>query len=195
MMKKIALSNRFKVTLFSNIIPYNKRCDIQSQCGQSAQKLLNVLHTFHSQNANSDLYCESEEAIEVRRRVMRILDLSSDIDGTDETYHNVGHTNKCINKDLDQKYLSQYKCNTFALMILEEAILQFEEFKCYGSQGRGMTFINNQILNSLETLINEMKSSEYKSQIGIDFIDERIQLFKLKFRGNGVEYLKQLYKK
>jgi len=191
----INISNRYRIHFFSNIIPYNKRCDPQSQCAQSARKLLSVLRAFHSRNPTMELYDDNVAAVHAKRVVMEILDLCMEPETETETYHQVegGAMNQLRYYSKD-RFLSTYKCNILALMILEEAILQFEDFNKYEMGSTGSSVVETMLMGSLETLIQELKSSDYKSKIDVEVLDERLQLFQLKFKGEGIEFLKRLSK-
>jgi len=142
-----------------------------------------------------ELYDDNVAAVHAKRVVMEILDLCMEPETETETYHQVegGAMNQLRYYSKD-RFLSTYKCNILALMILEEAILQFEDFNKYEMGSTGSSVVETMLMGSLETLIQELKSSDYKSRIDVEVLDERLQLFQLKFKGEGIEFLKRLSK-
>jgi hypothetical protein len=99
-----------------------------------------------------------------------------------------------------ERYLSHYKVNVFALMILEEAILQFQESNshaiCNGViDKQQLTSLDSKIIDSLEFIFDQYKACPpYKAKTDIEFVDEKIRIYQLKFRGYGMEYLRALSK-
>jgi len=93
-----------------------------------------------------------------------------------------------------ERYLSHYKCNVVALMILEEAMLIFQEE--VGGDASNLNTIDTLLLASLEFLIDEFKKTPpYRSKVDIEMVDEKIRLFQLKFKGHGIDYLMEARKR
>ena len=147
-------SNRFQLSFMSNVKIYT-RCDAQSMCAKSARNVIEKLINMHEQNKVGF------------RDIMEMLDVCDNPEKPDQS----------------ERYISQQGCNTLALLVVEEAILQFEEQ--FRSRDTSDT-MREAIFESLEELIMRLK--HYRN----DNKSEGLRIFILKFQGRGVEYLKEL---
>ena len=210
-MKNITPSNRFRIHVASNLMGCSKRCDPQSSCAKCARQVLNTLRAFHSKYPLLTLAHDGDQSVCERARadIFDILDVvhscnhgmavarqqslsSKEGAAEEEGIHNSSsHAAKEVSS-YRECYLSRYKCNVIALMILEEAMLTFQE---EAGDISTLGAVDTRILNSLEFLINEFnKSPPYKSKVDIEMIDKKIYLFQLTFRGEGMKYLLELKK-
>jgi hypothetical protein len=182
---------------FFNLFKKNSRCDIQSKCHECSRKLLAVIRHFHSNYHHTDLMQSQDEiSTEYRSIVFNLLDLVLD-EKIPKVIHL--HTDLCGNpKNVflsKERYLSRYNCNAIAMLVLEEAILQFKESLKIESRGKIDTEEQMNTLDTLELLVLELQGPKYKSEIGIPFEDEKMKLFKLQFTGKGIQYLEAMCQK
>lgn len=169
----------------------------QQGCIEAKANVMEILDVVH----------DSNQAVAVGLFLKDGSSSSSDFDGKKTEDPKVGSSSSSgsgFHRRLQrqERYLSQYKCNVLALMILEEAYLQLEESSnstnSSGANGFDkfcLSSTDSYVLESIGALIAELKSStDYKSKTNIDVVDEKIRLFQIKFGGHGMEYLKELSK-
>jgi len=195
--KKINTIQFSKKFNFLNIFRKNSRCDIQSKCHECSRKLLAVIRHFHANYQHTDLMQSQDEiSTEYRSIIFSLLDLVFDekIPKVIHLYTDLSGNprNVYVSKE---RYLSRYHCNAIAMLVLEEAILQFKESLKIESRGKIDTEEQMNTLDTLELLVLELQGPKYKSEIGIPFEDEKMKLFKLQFTGKGIQYLEAMCKK
>lgn len=193
-------SNRFKIFFFSNVMGCHKRCDSQSKCAECARKLLAVIQHFHANHSESDLLFDGNINDEVSMEYVRIIRALLDLVFDEKIPPNI----HCC-KDMDgnpknmyvisERYFSVHKCNVLALMIVEEAVLQFQDsVKHDVFFSMNSSSVEASTLETLERLIDEVKSSKYSSKTNSDVLDEKLRIYTLKFTGQGMQYLSELSK-
>ena len=176
------------VTIFKE-----KRCDPQSKCAECTRKLLAILHHFHSTYMWYKINDNHEKSFEYLEIIMALLDLKFDSRIPGSIHLHTDMTGAPKNDFIVQeRYLSQYKCNKLALMILKEALFQFQDSVKHGKFDINDQSIDAYVLESIETLKEMIQSREYSSKTNIESIDEKLRIYTYKFEGNGVKYLKEL---
>lgn len=184
----------FKIQKIQNITLFKeKRCDSQSKCAECARKLLAILHHYHSTYMWHKINDNHDKSFEYLEIVMALLDLKYDSRIPGSIHLHTDLTGAPKNEFIIQeRYLSQHKCNKLALMILKEALFQFQDSVKHGKFDINDQSVDAYVLESIETLKEMIQSKEYSSKTNIDAIDEKLRIYTYKFQGNGVKYLKEL---
>jgi hypothetical protein len=159
---------------------FRRRCDPQSKCAKCARQILYILRQFHTNNISYSL-CDlhNDTAKETHEKIYKILN-TLDPDGVAESSSNFS--------DL----LDIHKCNRFACLILEEAITSYEEYNKNELDKMVLTSIERSVMESLEYILEDLRSERYSSKGACAEMDKKLDMFELKFKGYGVEYLKKL---
>jgi hypothetical protein len=120
-------------------------------------------------------------AKETREKIYNILN-TLDPDGSDST-------------SLYSQLLVSHRCNRFACMILEEAITMYEEFNRNELDKLTLTSREKSVMASLEYILEDIQSDRYSIKTSSVEFDQKLDIFELKFRGHGIQYLKKLSEK
>ena len=173
------LSNSLKTLLnevkkiSERISIWNKtRCDSLSACARQARKVVKLIR--------DDLVNNNYDASTTSYRAWRlsIIPLISK-QCKDEIFDALN--------DGEEKYLSVYKCNCIALLIVEEAISQIDDESVVGDYDFNSNI--KLVLNSLYSEFND--SGKYTACIqNFPSKSENLKLEELKYCGKGIEYLK-----
>lgn len=172
-----------------------KRCDHQSKCAECSRKLLAILRHYHSTYSwykLNDNHDKSQEYLDI---LMALLDLKYDSKIPPSIHAHTDLSGVAKNEYIIQeRYLSQHKCNKLALMILNEALLQFQDSLKYSKFDINDESVDSYILESIEYLKTLVTSKEYSPTTNIDFLNEKLRIYTYKFEGNGMKYLSELSK-
>jgi hypothetical protein len=159
---------------------FRRRCDPQSKCAKCARQILYILRQFHTNNITYVLYdLNNDTSKEVHEKIYKILN-TLDPDGVVESSSSFS--------DL----LDIYKCNRFACLILEEAIIVYEEYNKNELDKMALTSTERSVMESLEYILEDLRSDRYSGKGSCAEMDKKLDMFELKFKGYGVEYLKKM---
>jgi hypothetical protein len=155
------------------ISTWNKtRCDSLSACARQARKLVKLIRddlTNNNHNASTSYGASRLSIIPLISKQCK-----------DEIFD--------VLNDGEERYLSVYKCNCIALLIIEEAISQINDESVVGDYDFNSSI--KLILNSLHTEF-DTDSGKYTAYIqNFPSKSENLKLEKLKYCGKGIEYLK-----
>jgi hypothetical protein len=169
----------WKQAVFFARTRFKKRCDPQSMCAKCARQILCILRQFHTQHITSYIYdTHNEDAKEARDKIYCILNSLDPESGVEIPVYS--------------QLLESHRCNRFACLIMEEAITIYQEFNIKELETMSLTSTEKSVMESLENILEDIKSDRYTLKSTSVELDRKLDVFELKFKGYGIEYLKKL---
>ena len=179
-----------------NLIPYTfrvhmhltkQRCASQSSCAERARELVKIIYQdlescqkindLEKSTENQwDKICYYDKQIPLiskncREAIFKLLDECSDsLDSKDD------------------HYLTRHNCNALALMTINEASVQAKAAVMSPENQGNLT----KVLDGLHFTLSN--SSKFSCTVDIPCVAEKLELKKLQYKGDGIEYLKLLSK-
>ena len=158
---------------------FKKRCDPQSMCAKCARQILFILRQFHTQHITSYIYdIHNDAAKEAREKIYVILNSLDPESGVENPIYS--------------QLLDSHRCNRFACLVMEEAINVYRELNIKELETMTLTSTEKSVMESLENILEDIKSDRYTTKSTSVELDRKLDVFELKFKGYGVEYLKKL---
>ena len=152
------------------------RCDVQSSCAEQARMMVKlIVHDIEKYYdcTENNFHCKIPIISKECRDLIKVL------------------LDKCGDNEASQDcFLTRHNCNALALLTIDEALSQVE----VGMSSAHEISMKGKVMKVLEGLQTNLRDNYSPTIVDTPLISAKLELKKLQYTGQGMEYLKLLSK-